>query len=70
LAPRASVTEANVHDIHEAPNLLFGNESRFYGDSAYRNHPLSEVDKATNRRKSQVRAKVEHSFFVLKRIMG
>jgi IS5 family transposase len=30
------VTAANVHDSHEAPNLLFGNETRFYGDSAYR----------------------------------
>ena len=32
----ASVTAANVHDRHEVPNLLRGNESRFYGDSAYR----------------------------------
>lgn len=32
----ASVTAANVHDRHEVPNLLHGNETRFYGDSAYR----------------------------------
>lgn len=32
----ASVTAANVHDSHEVPNLLHGEETRFYGDSAYR----------------------------------
>lgn len=32
----ASITAANVHDSHEVPNLLHGNETRFYGDSAYR----------------------------------
>jgi IS5 family transposase len=35
---------------------------------AYRNHPLSEVAKATHRRKSKVRAKVEHLFLTLKRL--
>jgi IS5 family transposase len=30
----ASVTAANVHDRHEVPNLLHGNETRIYGDSA------------------------------------
>jgi IS5 family transposase len=95
LVHHASVTAANVHDSHEVPNLLYGDETRFYGDSAYRgkeqrqrlkklapkakdftnqrayrNRPLSEADKATNRRKSQVRAKVEHPFLVLKRLWG
>jgi IS5 family transposase len=85
------VTAANVHDSHEVPNLLFGDETRFYGDSAcrgreqrkrlkeltprakdfthkraYRNRPLSEAGKATHRRKSKVRAKVEHPFLTLK----
>jgi len=32
----ASVTAANVHDSHQVPNLLHGQETRFYGDSAYR----------------------------------
>lgn len=32
----ASVTAANVHDSCEVPNLLHGEETRFYGDSAYR----------------------------------
>src|SRR4030065_690402 len=36
LVHRASVTAANVHDSHQVPNLLHGEETRFYGDSAYR----------------------------------
>lgn len=35
-----------------------------------RNRPLTEADKAQNRTKSQVRAKVEHPFHVLKRVFG
>jgi IS5 family transposase len=91
----ASVTAANIHHRHEVPNLLYGDETRFYGNNtyrdkaqrqrlkelapkakdfphkrAYRNRPLSEADRATNRRKSQVRAKVEHPFLVLKRLWG
>ena len=91
----ASVMAANVHDRHEVPNLLHGNETRFYGDSAYRgqeqherlkqlaakakdftnkraykNRPLTDDDKATNRRKSSVRSKVEHPFLTLKRLWG
>ena len=91
----ASVTAANVHDSHEVPNLLHGEETRFYGDSAYRgkaqrerlrtiaprakdftnkrayrNTPLTDADKETNRRKSSVRAKVEHPFLTFKRLWG
>ena len=91
----ASVTAANVYDSHEVPNLLHGDETRFYGDSAYRgkaqrerlreiapkakdftnrrayrNAPLMEADKETNRRKSAVRSKVEHPFLTLKRLWG
>ena len=97
----ASVTAANVHDLnpfldsHEVPNLLHGEETRFYGDSAYRgkqqrerlkdiapkakdftnkrayrNCPLTEADKETNRRKSSVRSKIEHPFLTLKRLWG
>jgi IS5 family transposase len=36
LVHSASVTAANVHDRHEVPNLLHGNETRFHGDRAYR----------------------------------
>jgi IS5 family transposase len=93
LTHSASITPANVHDSQELPNLLHGNETRLYGDSAYigqkdvlkeiapnakdftnkrasRNRPLTESDKETNRRKSQVRAKVEHPFRPLKSIFG
>lgn len=37
---------------------------------AYRNRPLSEADKLSNRRKSSVRAKVEHVFRPLKTLWG
>jgi transposase, IS5 family len=91
----ASVTAANIHDSHEVSNLLHGNETRFYGDSAYRgkaqrerlrqiaprakdftnkrayrNTPLTDADKETNRRKSSIRAKIEHPFLMLKRLWG
>ena len=95
LVHSASVTAGNVHDSHELPNLLHGEETRLYGDSAYRgekqreglkdiaprakdftnkraykNRPLSDADKATNRRKSSVRSKIEHPFLTIKRIWG
>jgi len=95
LVHSASVTAGNVHDSHELPNLLHGEETRLYGDSAYRgekrrerlkdiapkakdftnkraykNRPLSEADRATNRRKSSVRSKIEHPFLTIKRIWG
>ena len=95
LIHRASVTAANVPDSDEVPNLLHGEETRLYGDSAYRgrerrerlkeiapkakdftnkrayrNAPLTDADKATNRRKSSIRAKVEHPFLILKRLWG
>ncbi|MCK9285466.1 MAG: IS5 family transposase [Rhodocyclaceae bacterium] len=95
LVHRASVTAANVHDSHQVPNLLHGDETRFYGDSAYRgknqrarlkqiapnakdftnkraykNRPLTDADKETNRRKSSVRSRVEHPFLTLKRLWG
>ena len=42
----------------------------FTNKRAYKNRPLSEADKATNRRKSSVRSKVEHPFLTLKRLWG
>jgi len=42
----------------------------FTNKRAYRNRPLSDADRQTNRRKSSVRAKVEHPFLTLKRIWG
>lgn len=92
-APSSTKNADNVRDSQELPNLLHGNETRLYGDSAYigqkeelkrvapkakdftnkrasRNTPLTDADKETNRRKSQVRAKVEHPFRPLKSIYG
>jgi IS5 family transposase len=91
----ATVTAANVHDSQQVEHLLHGNETRFYGDSAYRgkaqrerlkelapnakdftnkrayrNSPLSDADKETNRRKSSIRSKVEHPFLILKLLWG
>jgi IS5 family transposase len=42
----------------------------FTNQRAYRNRPLSEADKLSNRRKSSVRAKVEHVFRPLKTLWG
>ena len=36
LVHSASVSAGNVHDSQELPNLLHGQETRLYGDSAYR----------------------------------
>jgi IS5 family transposase len=86
-------TPANVHDSKVLPELLHGNETRVWGDSAYvgqsaamrtkapnarafinkrafRNRPLSEADKETNRRKSSVRSHVEHRFGIIKGLFG
>ena len=42
----------------------------FTNKRAYKNRPLTEADKATNRRKSSIRSKVEHPFLALKRLWG
>ena len=42
----------------------------FIQAKAYRHRPLSEAERARNRTKSKVRAKVEHVFLVIKRIFG
>jgi IS5 family transposase len=88
-----AATAANVHDSQLLGNLLHGNETRVWGDSAYtgqgdairehapnakdfthqkgnRHHPLSDEEKARNKTKSKVRAKVEHPFLILKRVFG
>jgi IS5 family transposase len=86
-------TAANVHDSQVLGDLLHGNETRVWGDSAYtgqkhvlaekapqakdftqakggRYRELTEDDRAKNRNKSRVRAKVEHQFAVIKRQFG
>ncbi|BFU96879.1 MAG: IS5 family transposase [Nitrospira sp.] len=42
----------------------------FVQTKAHRHQPLSEPERARNRTKSKVRAKVEHVFLVMKRIFG
>ncbi len=42
----------------------------FTNSRATRSHTLTEAERLTNRRKSSVRAKVEHAFGVIKRIFG
>ena len=86
-------TAANVHDATVLPDLLHGDETRVWGDQAYkgqtaviRKHApnardftnrrckyrgvVDEAEKARNRTKSRVRAKVEHCFGVFKRVFG
>jgi IS5 family transposase len=88
-----AVTAANVHDSQLLGDLLHGEETRVWGDSAYtgqsdeirkhapkakdftnrkgcRNRPLSDDEKAKNKTKSKVRAKVEHPFLILKQVFG
>ena len=50
---------------HHAPGA-----QNFIQAKAHRHRPLSEDERARNRTKSKVRAKVEHVFLVIKRIFG
>ena len=88
-----AATAANVHDSQVLPELLHGQETRVWGDAAYRgqrdvirqhaphatsfiqtkahrHRSLTEEERARNRTKSKVRAKVEHAFLVITRIFG
>lgn len=88
-----AATAANVHDATCLPDLLHGEETKVWGDSAYqgqgqviadcapnaqdmtnrryrRKGEVDEVERAKNKTKSRVRAKVEHPFLVIKRIFG
>ena len=86
----AAVTPANVAACHLPPDLLRGEETRVWGDQAYRgqrsvivehaprardftnrryrhNGVVDEKERVKNRRKSKVRAKVEHAFYCAQR---
>ncbi len=86
-------TAANVHDSHCLPDLLHGEETKVWGDSAYqgqgeviaacapgaqdmtnrryrRKGVVDEAERARNKTKSKIRAKVEHPFLVIKQIFG
>jgi transposase, IS5 family len=89
----AVATPANVADGTVLPELLHGNETRVWGDQAYRGQRaairrkaprardfvnrryrqrgvVNETERAKNRTKSKVRAKVEHPIGVIKRVFG
>ncbi len=89
----AVTTSANVHDAKMLPELLHGDETRVWGDQAYRGQRdvirthapkaldftsrryrhrgvVDQVERRKNRTKSGVRAKVEHSFGVIKRVFS
>jgi IS5 family transposase len=84
---------ANVADCTILPDLLHGDETRVWGDQAYRGQRdvirkhaphakdftnrryrqrgvVDEAEKARNRTKSRVRAKVEHAIGVIKQVFG
>ena len=86
-------TAASLHDSTVLADLLHGEETRVWGDSAYagqkkvlaqaaphardwtqrkgsRHRKLTDEERARNRHKSRVRAKVEHPFGILKRPFG
>lgn len=86
-------TAANVADCEILPDLLHGQETRVWGDQAYRGQTevikqhapkakdftnrryrhrgvVDEAERAKNRTKSKVRAKVEHAIGVIKRVFG
>ena len=88
-----AATAANVADSHLLPDLLHEDETRVWGDQAYRGQReviiehapnakdftnrryrhrgvVDETERAKNRTKSKLRAKVEHAFFVIKRVFG
>jgi len=88
-----AATAANAHDATCLPDLLHGDETKVWGDSAYQGHgdairerapnardmtnrryrrkgEVDEIERAKNKTKSSVRAKVEHPFQVIKRIFG
>ncbi len=54
----------------ETLKTIAPNAKDFTNKRAYRNRPLTEADKRTNRRKSSVRSKVEHVFRPLKTLWG
>jgi IS5 family transposase len=87
------VTPANTADCKVLGQLLHGEETRVYGDQAYKSqgtvirakapkakdftnrqcrwkHLIDEAIKAKNRTKSKIRARVEHSIGVIKRVFG
>ena len=88
-----AVTPANTADCKVLGQLLHGQETRVYGDQAYKSqravirakapkakdftnrqckwkHFFDEAIQAKNRNKSRIRARVEHTIGVIKRVFG
>jgi IS5 family transposase len=88
-----AASAANMHDSNMLPELLHGQETHVWGDSAYAGQSelieglapaakdltqkrgrgykyLSAQQRRINRARSRVRARVEHSIGVIKRIFG
>lgn len=88
-----AATPANTHDGEVLGDLLHGEETRIWGDQAYRGKraviaehapkardftnkryrhrgAVDEVERAKNRTKSKVRARVEHVIGIVKRVFG
>jgi transposase, IS5 family len=66
-------TAASVADVHMLPDLLHGEERKVRGDGGYQGQAddsVDELQRAKNRSKSRVRARVEHPFGIVKRIFG
>ena len=55
---------------HERLKEIAPKAKDFTDKRTYRNCPLTDADKAKNRRRSSVRSKVEHPFLTLKRLWG
>jgi IS5 family transposase len=93
LVHSVAATPANVADSRVLPELLHGNETRVWGDQAYRGQRavirahaprardfvnrryrhrgvVDQVERARNRTKSKVRARVEHAIGIIKRVFG
>src|SRR5881275_3326253 len=89
----SGISPANVADSTVLSELLHGQETRVWGDQAYRGQRavirehapkardfinrryrhrgvVDEVERAKNRTKSKVRARVEHAIGVIKRVFG
>ena len=73
------VTPANTADCKVMDQLLLGHETRLYGDQAYKRQgqliparapKAKDFTNRKNRTKSSIRARVEHSIGVIKRVFG
>ena len=70
---RRPASTATAHTEHAATGTTERHCAEgqvFTNKHDYRNSPLTDADKETNRNRVSVRSKVEHPFLVLKRLWG